>query len=159
MAWGYSFMALLFITFSLLHSRLIVSLHHKSQLLKAEYDIDWSSIDYQVPSLKALTSGQAFSNLSFDIVINNPTEYDIAIEDSQIRLFQRDQLISSIDINGFALASGQNKRIKIKLDSNSDLSKVSNFGDLLNNWRADLSLQVWPGIPLIVNLIADDEPE
>lgn len=155
--WSYSVLSVLFVGLLFLHGQLMVSLHHKSQLLKADYDIDWSSFDYKIPSFKALTSGKALSNLSFDLVISNATDYDIEIEDSQITLYQKDILISAIDVNGFALPSGQSKRVTMTFDSKSDLSKVSNFGSIFNHWRADLSLQVWPGIPFIINLLDQEQ--
>lgn len=151
--WGFSIMLLLLATSLFLHGQLITSLHHKSQLLKAEYDIDWSSIDYQLPSFSQLTNGKALSNFSFDMVINNPTEYDILVEDSQIIIEQREINIATIDLNGFELPAGESRRVNIKLDSNSNLSQVSNFTNLLNDWRVDLHLQVWPGIPFVINIM------
>jgi len=151
--WGYSIMSATLVFFLTLHTQLIVSLHHKSQLLKAEYDIDWSSMDFKLPSFSQLTNGKALSNISFDIVINNPTEFDIIIEDSQIFVEQKDATIAVIDLNGFELPTGENRRITINLDSNSDLSKVSKFTELLDDWRVDIHLQVWPGIPFVFNIV------
>jgi len=151
--WGYSIMLSVLIFFLTLHTQLIISLHHKSQLLKAEYDIDWSSVDFKLPSFSQLTNGKALSNISFDIVINNPTEFDIIIEDSQIFVEQKQATIAIIDLNGFELAAGKNKRVTINLDSNSDLTKVSSFTELLEYWRVDIHLQVWPGIPFVFNIV------
>jgi len=154
--WGYSIMVVTLVFFLTLHTQLIISLHHKSQLLKAEYDIDWSSMDFKFPSFSQLTNGKALSNISFDIVINNPTEFDIIIEDSQIFVEQKESTIAVIDLNGFQLASGENKRVTINLDSNSDFTKVSKFTELLDDWRVDVHLDVWPGIPFVFNIV---EPE
>jgi len=151
--WGYSVMMITLVFFLTLHTQLIISFHHKSQLLKAEYDIDWSSIDFNMPSFSQLTSGKALSNLSFDIVINNPTEFDIIIEDSQIFVEQKDITIATIDLNGFELPSGENKRISFNMDTHSDFSKVSDFVDILDDWRVDIHLQVWPGIPFVFNIV------
>ncbi len=151
--WGYTIMSFLLISGLFLHTQLIMSLHHKSQLLKAEYEIDWSSINYDVPSFSQLTSGKALSNLSFDMVITNPSEFDIVIEKSQIIVEQKENVVATIDLNGFELLAGESHRIKINLDANSDLSRVSNFASLLDDWRVDMHLQIWPGIPFIFNLV------
>lgn len=151
--WGYAIVSILLACGLFLHSQLVVSLHHKSQLLKAEYDIDWSSIEYEVPSFSQLANGKALSNLSFDMVIANPTEFDILIEKSQMIVEQKENVIATVDISGFELLSGESQRIKIKWDSNSDLSQLSNFGNLLEDWRIDMHLQVWPGIPFVFNII------
>ena len=151
--WGYSIMCLVLTGSLFLHGRLIISLHHKSQLLKAEYNIDWSSIEYHLPSFSQLTKGQALSNLSFDVVINNPTEFDIVIENSQIIVEQKEAVIATIDLNGFELPAGESRSVKIKVDSNSDLSRMSNFKNILEDWRVDLHLQIWPGIPFVINIV------
>ncbi len=151
--WSYAIMSILLTSGLFLHSQLVVSLHHKSQLLKAKYEIDWSSIDYEVPSLSQLVNGKALSNLSFDMVVTNPTEYDIVIEESQMIVEQKEKIIATIDLSGFELLAGKSQRINIQWDSNSDLSQVSNFGNLLEDWRIDLHLQIWPGIPFVFNLV------
>jgi len=152
--WGYSIMSILLVLGLTLHSRLIMSLHHKSQLLKAEYSLDWSSIEYEVPSFSELAEGQAFSQLSFDMVVDNPTEFDIEIETSQLFIEQKQTVIATIDLTGFELPAGESRRITMKLDSNSDLSNVSNFANILDGWRVDMHLQVSPGIPLIINVVS-----
>jgi len=151
--WGYTIVTLLLASGLFLHSQLIVSLHHKSQLLKAEYNIDWSSIEYEVPSFSQLANGKALSNLSFDMVISNPTEFDILIEKSQMIVEQKQKIIATVNLSGFELLAGESQRIKIEWDSNSDLSQLSDFGNLLEDWRIDMHLQVWPGIPFVFNLV------
>jgi len=153
MIWGYSAMLSLLLITSFLHTRLLMSLHHKSQLLKADYNIDWSSIDYQLPSFSELTKGKTFSQLSFYVEIENPTEYQIQIEDSELYVDKNQINMAVVEISGFELSPQEIRRIKIQLDSNSDFSQLGTFGDLLEGWRIELSLQVWPGIPLIVNLL------
>lgn len=151
--WGYSLMLLLLISGLFLHSRLVISLHHKSQLLKAEYNIDWSSIDFEVPSFSQLTKGKALSNLTFDMIISNPSEYNIEIENSQIFIEQKENMIATIDLNGFSLPAGKSRRVTLTLDSDSDLSQISSFSQILENWRIDMHMQVWPGIPFIFNIM------
>ena len=153
MFWGYTTMlSLLFVT-AFLHSRLLVSLHHKSQLLKANYDIDWSSIEYQLPSFSEFTGGKSFSSLSFYMEMENPTDFDIVVENSQLFVFKGDLELAVVDVTGFELASKDLERIKIQLDSNSDLSKMNGLHNLSKGWRVNMHIELWPGIPLIINLI------
>ncbi|MCW9000895.1 MAG: hypothetical protein OQK04_19445, partial [Kangiellaceae bacterium] len=150
--YGYSVMMITLIGMLFLHSRLIASLHHKSQLLKATYDVDWSSIDYKLPSLSQFVNGKALTNFSFDVKINNPTEYDIVIENTQIWVEKKDVPIAKIDLNGFDIPAGQSRRVKVQLDSESDMGKITNFREILEDWRVDLHLELWPGIPFILNI-------
>ena len=141
------------LVFSLfLHSRLILSLHHKSQLLKAEYDIDWSSLNYELPSFDELTQGKAFSNLTFEMVVKNPTEFDIDVENSLLFVTQNENEIATINLNSFTLPSGETRRINIDLGSNTDFSNLSEFKNLMNGWKVNMEIDVWPGIPFIFNL-------
>ncbi len=151
--WGFSCVTVLLGITLLLHTQLIMSLHHKSQLLKANYDIDWSSMSYDFPSWAQLTQKSAITSLSFDMLITNSTEYDIEIEASQILVEQRRNLVATVDLSGFKLPAGESHRVSIKLDSNSNLSLVSDINSILDDWRVDMHLQIWPGIPFVWNII------
>ncbi len=153
---SYVMMTVLLLSTLFLHSQLVVSLHHKSQLLKAEYDLDWSSISFDLPSFSELSSGKALSNFSMDIVINNPTQFDIIIEPSELYIEQKENLIAKLNINGFALASGESKRITLNMDSDSDLSKLSGFGELTKDWNIDMYIDIWPGIPFMLNVFKSE---
>ena len=159
MSWGYTAMLSLLLITVFLHTRLLISLHHKSQLLKANYNIDWSSIDYQLPSFSEFSNGKSFSHLSFYVEIENSTEYQIRIEESELYVEKNQINMAVIEISGFELSPQEIRRIKIQLDSNSDLSQLGTLNNLLDGWRIDMSLQVWPGIPLIVNLLETERDE
>ncbi|WP_196137197.1 hypothetical protein [Aliikangiella sp. G2MR2-5] len=144
---------LITLTFMLfLHGGLVTSLHHKSQLLKAQYDVDWDSFDFDLPNFSQLLNGKALSKMSFNVEIKNPTEFDIVIENSEIWVEKKEKVIAQIDLAGFEIPAGQTRQVKIKLDSNSDLGKITNFREILEHWRVDLHLELWPGIPFIVNI-------
>lgn len=149
---GYSIMSLTLIIMLFLHGGLIASLHHKSQILKADYSVDWSSIDYDMPSLTQFLNEPALTNLSFDVIIDNPTQFDIIFEESQIFVEKENQLIATIDISGFEIPAGDSRKVKLKLDSTSDLGKITNFREILEHWRVDLQFELWPGIPFIFNI-------
>jgi hypothetical protein len=156
---SYSLMAAILICALILHTKLIKSMHHKSQLLKAEYSIDWDSIDYQLPSFSEFFNGKALTNLSFDLAIKNPTQFDIDVEPSQIVILKDQLLIATIDLNGFRVESGKTHAVTMTFDSNSDLSKITNFRTLLENWRVDMQLDLMPGIPFIFNLIEQKDEQ
>lgn len=149
----YSAMSLILLAGLFLHGKLITSLHHKSQLLKAEYHLDWSSIDYQLPSLSEFLNSPSVSNLSFDMVITNPTGFDIIIEKSQIFVSKQANTIATIDLTGFEVPAGESRQVNMQLNSNSNLAKISNFRTLLENWRVDMHLELMPGIPFVLNIV------
>ncbi len=153
---AYVLMSLLLASTLFLHSRLVISLHHKSQLLKAEYNLDWSSINFKLPSFSDLTSGQALSNFSIDIVIKNPTQFDIIIEPSELHISQKQQRIAKLNLSGFALSSGETKRVTLQIDSDSNLSKVSDFNSITEDWNVDMYIDIWPGIPFMLNIFQSE---
>ncbi len=150
--WNYAIMGILLFSTLYLHASLVKSLHHKSQLLKAEYSVNWNSFDYKLPGFSDFLNGKALTNLSFDLEIHNPTEFDIVIEQSQIHIDKLDTNIAVIELTGFAIPSGQTKRVNLKIDSLSDLGKITNFRTLLDDWRIDMHIKIWPGIPFILNI-------
>jgi len=143
-----------------LHSSLFKSVHHKTQLLKAEYSVDWGSFDLSMPTLGALFSSKSLTKLSFDLQIHNPTEFDIVIENSELYIEKQDKHIAQVDLDGFAIPAGETRLVNIKLDSVSDFGKINELSSLLEGWRIYLHMDVWRGIPFIMNIYqAEEESE
>ena len=137
----------------LLHGGLIASAHHKSQLLKAQYSIDWSSIRYQLPALSTFLHGEVATELSFDLSINNTTEFDIVIEPSQLIIEKGAYTIAKVDLAEFSVPAGTQQQVAVVLDSISNISNMTADGPLLEGWRVDLHFQLWPGIPFIIAIV------
>ena len=150
--WVYSTSVVTLLVMLLLHGGLIASLHHKSQLLKASYKVDWSSFDFTLPSFGEFFKGSALTSVSFDVEISNPTQFDIVIENSQIMVAKREQIIAIIDLAGFEVPSDSSRAVTVKFDSNSDIGKIENFDNILDNWRVDFRFELWPGIPFLINV-------
>jgi hypothetical protein len=149
---SYSFISGILAITLFLHSRVILSLHHKSQLLKAHYEIDWSSIQYEWPSLTQLTQGKALSELSFNMIMSNPTRYHIHVEDSFLYFEQKNQRIATIALKSFSLGAKQTKTIKIEIGSKTHFERLNSFSALMNDWKIDLKVDIFPGIPFIFTL-------
>jgi len=137
----------------LLHGGLIASAHHKSQLLKAQYSIDWSSIRYQLPALSTFLQGQVTTALSFDLTINNATEFDIVIEPSQLFIDKAEFAIATVDMAGFSVPAGTRKQVAVALDSISNVGQIAGSGPLLEGWQVDLHFELWPGIPFVIAVV------
>lgn len=154
----YAVLGITFAVFAFLHSQFMLSLHHKSQILKCEYDIDWHSFDIGLPSLSSLLSAKPKTVLSFDLEIKNPTEYDVQIEASQLRIEKDQQSIAVIQLNEIAVASGETIRKKVAFDTLIDIDafkdfKGSDIQQWLRNWKITLHYEIDPGIPMEVNVL------
>lgn len=137
----------------LLHSRLALSLHHKSQILKCEYDVSWSSFDIDMPSFESLKRGQALSKIEFDLAITNPTPFDLSIEESLLIAKQNNQIVGTVDISGFDVASGNTMVKHISINAAMNTHSLSGFTDLLDGWKLSLEFELLPGIPFTVSLV------
>ena len=154
---SYTSLFILLIAGLILHSRLILSMHHKSQFLKAEYDIHWSSFDLKLSSLFESDQQKSLGKLSFDLTIINPTQFDLEVEKSQLLIEKGEHLISKIQLSPLAVAAGDSETITLTLDATSDFSSIDGFGDLLKkDWRIDWELELFPGIPFIINIVKPD---
>jgi hypothetical protein len=142
----------------LLHTRLLQSMHHKSQILKAEYSVDWSSFRFDYSDLSQLLSGPTFGSVSFDLQITNPTEFDIAFENSTIRIFKEQQGISEIAMQGFTVPAGQSRPITLKLNAKSDFGQLR-LANLSEGWRIEMAIELYPGIPFIIEVLGDNSSE
>lgn len=63
-----------------------LAVHHKSQVLKCSYDLDWRSIRFETPSLGSLLSGVVSVGARVDLEIVNPTAFDLVLEDSRLQV-------------------------------------------------------------------------
>lgn len=150
---GYSLIMLTFLIGLFLHSRLALSLHHKSQILKCEYRVVWSTFDIDMPSFESLKNGQPVSKIGFDLAITNPTPFDLSIEENVLLAKQNDQLVGSVEVSGFDVASGKTVIKNIKINAAMTTQTLSNFSDLLDGWQLSLEFELWPGIPFTVKLV------
>ena len=160
---GYTTMTLLLIAGLILHGRLIQSMHHKSQVLKANYSINWDSISADYSSLSNLFDGESFGKLSFELDIQNPTEFDLVFEDSRVLVMKDEQLVSHINVKGFSIETGETRTVTMQLDTVSNFSSLTDIARLLEGWRIELRIELFPGIPFIINLLdesneAEEQP-
>jgi uncharacterized protein involved in cysteine biosynthesis len=146
-------LAVCFVVFGYLHSSLFKSLHHKSQILKAEYEFIWSSFDAALPSFDAFMNGKALSSFKITLQITNPTEIAIEVEDSVVWIEKFDAQVAQVDLKGFSIEPGQQKEIILSIDSLTDLTQLGDLTDLFEGWHMDIHLDIWPGIPVVINLI------
>ncbi len=153
---AYIAMSLLLVVESLLHARLVQSLHHKSQVLKAEYSVDFGSFDFDYSSADESPEDRSIGTVSFDLDIDNPSRFDIVFENSRVFIKKNDRLVSDIAITGFSVPAGESKSVTMKFSSQSDFSNVTlgAIRTIFDGWSIELHLQLFPGIPFIVNVMS-----
>ncbi len=151
--WGYSLTLLLFCVSSLLHTRLALSLHHKSQFFKCEYNVDWSSIEFNLPSWQSIKEGKPVNSLTFDLEAKNPTSFDLVVENSVLTVEQYGQVVATINIAEFSVKAGETVVKKIQINTAMEMESLAGFSELWDGWKVNLEFDLWPGIPFLINLI------
>jgi len=96
--------------------------------------------------------GRSKGAFSFDLTISNPTEFDIVIEKSQVFVLKKEQLISEVNLQGFSIPAFSSRDIPIQLDTKLDTTTLTDWETIAKDWRVDLHVELFPGIPFIVNL-------
>ena len=150
---AYSFMLCVLALGCSFHGLVAMSMHHKSQLLKCYYDIDFGSMELKMPSLLELARGEKQAELAFDLTIHNPTPFDLRIETSHLTIWQNKNLISRTKFAPLDVASGQTKRQRMQLAVHLNTRLISGFPDMLQGWSAQMEFELMPGIPFIVKVL------
>ena len=134
------------------HSTVALSIHHKSQILKCEYEVNWESFNTNLTSLKALFFGKETAQFTFDLTIHNPTAFDVDIEHSTLSIWQNSVLISKTQLEPIAVASGKTAVHPIQINTQMDLNNLSHWRQLTQGWEVFLEFEVLPGIPFMLAL-------
>lgn len=140
------------------HSVVALSMHHKSQFLKCDYSIDWHTMKVDMPGLGALLSGEEAAAVHFDLRIHNPTPIDLAVENSMLSFWQRDNLISRTYISAFAVDAGQTVKQPMEIAMAVNGQLLGGFDQLTQGWRAQLQFELLPGIPFVIELLEPRAP-
>lgn len=149
----YSVLSILLVMSGSFHYLVAMSMHHKSQLMKCEYTIDWDSLKTDWPSISALMNGEQDAKFEVYLEVRNPTPFDLEIENSQLQIFQNLKLVSSTSINAFYVPSGETVKHKLKLSTQFNKNALSNFSGLLEGWSVQITLDLLPGIPFIIQVV------
>ncbi len=135
------------------HATVALSLHHKSQILKCHYALDWSSFNRGFSSFKNVLLGKEPAKLSFDLTVHNPTAFDVVIEHSTVSVWQNHALISTSHLAPITIASNSTATQQILLDTQININNLSHWQSLAQGWQVFLEFDVLPGIPFKLALL------
>lgn len=135
------------------------SLHHKTQILKCHYAVDWSSFSPELPSAldlaRAVRTDAITVGVSFDVTITNPTEVDVEIEDNRIEIEQQDQLVAKTALPTLAVPAGAIRTQRITFPLTVTPSQALRIRDLFttDGWSITLWLEVAEGFEFPVYIV------
>jgi hypothetical protein len=133
------------------------SLHHKSQLLKCHYRVEPSSLKVDLPSELGtlLSPSGAKITVKMDLEIENPTDFDVEIEQNRIDLRFDHQPVALTAVSPLAVPAHATRTPHVEVPLMVNLSILSKGRALLDltHWSATLYLQVTPELELPVYLL------
>jgi hypothetical protein len=135
------------------------SLHHKSQLLKCDYAVDWSSFQAETPSaldlIDAARKDSITIGVSFDVTVGNTTSVDVEIEDNRIEVRQKGHLVAMTKLPRGRVASGATEKLRVTLPLEITPSQALRIRELITtkDWALTLYLEVAEGFTFPVYLV------
>lgn len=125
-----------------------VSLHHKTQILKCEYSVDWNSFDAQLPSALDLALGAKADKVTvavaFEVTVKNPTAIPVEIETNRLELRQNGQFIAQTSLPQGRVDPGATRTLRISLPLTIQPSQALRIRELITTkgWTLTLYLEV-----------------
>lgn len=150
---AYAGIGLCFTAGLIFHSSVFMSAHHKSQVLKMHYRMDWKNADVDMDSIFTIFKEEGSIAIRFPLEVENPTAYDFELEDSFIVIKQEDREIAHMAISRLAVPAGQAITQDMRADIHISGKSLSGFRDLMLGWNAYLEYELLPGIPLILQIM------
>jgi hypothetical protein len=134
-----------------------LSVHHKSQLLKCEYSIDFESFGMDKPSLAALLSDRLEVGVHVDVRIHNGTEYDVIIEDSEVVIEHRGAHLATTRLAPLSAPAGQAVTQTLRFTVEATPSMIARGRELLggDGWHMTLYVDVTPHLRLPIRLLGE----
>ena len=120
------------------------ALHHKSQILKCEYDVAWTSFGLDMPSLGGLLSDEVEVGVHFEVEIKNPTEFDVVVEDNHLDITHEGTPVAVTKLSPMTIPSGHTVTQRIEFDLAVSPSTLAKGRELLQreSWKITLFVQV-----------------
>lgn len=133
-----------------------LSIHHKSQILKLDYDVDLLSFDFDAPGLGSLLADDVEVAVSFEVEVHNPTEYDVEIERNRVEVVHGDTVLATTALPMASVPSGDTVELTVRFPLRVKPSMLRRGRELLDPdaYRITLYLEVADGFELPVYLLS-----
>ncbi len=137
------------------------SLHHKTQLLKCKYDVDWGTFRPELPGAldlaRGLTDDKIMVAASIDVAITNPTSVDVEIEDNRLEVRHAGTLVATSTLPRLDVPAGERRVTKVRLPLTIPPSLIPRVRELATGkgWTITLWLEVADGFDFPIYLLTN----
>jgi hypothetical protein len=139
------------------------AIHHKSQLLKCNYSVDWKSFRVSLPKVglsqvaSVLLGGKATLGLEFRVAIENPTAFDVKVERNRLEVAHDGASLATSQLAPFEVKAGktadQQVMLKIGISPREVIAKGRELIQL-HKWRITFYLWISDQIEFPIYLVA-----
>jgi len=136
-----------------------LSLHHKSQILKCEYSLEWTSIGFDRPGVVDFVGGLRRDvvqvGVHFDVTIRNPTPFDVQVERNRVEIAKDGQRVAGTRLTPLRVRAGDETRVRMAVPLELTPTQLARGTQLLQaeGWKITLWLEVAPGFEFPVYLL------
>ena len=89
------------------------SLHHKSQILKCHYRVDWDSFGFERPGWLGLLGQTIDVGVHIDVDIENPTPFLVKIENNRVDVRHDGQEVATTKLSPLTVEPGHSSRQRV----------------------------------------------
>ena len=135
-----------------------LAVHHKSQLLKCQYNVDFSSLDLDLPGLKSLLGEQIAVSASVDVAITNPTPFDVVIENSEVVVSHEGTPVSRAHIASLSVAAGTTATRRLAFTLSGSPGVIARGTGLFDRtkWQLILYADIAPFLRMPIPIVRSD---
>jgi hypothetical protein len=134
-------------------SKLAISLHHKTQILKCEYSVVRGSLRFARPRLKSLLRGVVDVGVAFKLRIKNPTSFDVDLDKNRLEVRHDETLVATSRLDPMAVPAGEERVQQVRLSIETHPKALLKGRKLLaDRWSVTLFVEVMEGVDFPIYL-------
>lgn len=137
-----------------------LAVHHKSQLLKCQYDVDFSSLDLDLdlPGVKALLRKEVEVAATVDVRITNPTPFDVVIENSEVVVSHEGTAVSRARIASLSVRAGTTTTQRLAFTLSGSPTIIARGTGLFDpdQWQLILYADIAPFLRMPIPIVRAD---
>jgi uncharacterized protein involved in cysteine biosynthesis len=138
---------------STITSRLALSLHHKTQILKCDYSVVRGSLRFARPRLRSLLRGVVEVGVSFKLRVKNPTRFDVDLDRNRLEVRHDDTLVAESRLDPMAVPAGEERVQQVRLTIETHPKALLKGRELLaDRWSVTLFVEVMEGFDFPIYL-------
>ncbi|MFN0248765.1 MAG: LEA type 2 family protein [Kofleriaceae bacterium] len=137
------------------------SLHHKTQVLKCRYEVDWKSFQGDLPGkaelIAAAKKGEITISGGFTVTITNPTSIDVEIEDNRLELRNKDKLVARTALPRIRVPAKSAATADVTFPLTIAVGQVFRIRELITTqgWSLTLYIEVTDGFEFPIYILTE----